>query len=200
MKKVLVLPLVLLSFCVIAADERFFLLTHDRATAEADTGVFSADTTLKGAGFRLFSFQDDGLYIGLGISLVSDNSKSEICVSGPDCVWSYSAEASSFVEIGGDIGRWTPFVGLSFTRSEAHLMDEYDREDARGLGAGSWLQFDTFLLRGVVDYLDDEDYRAISVGVLFPIRTNLTLGGEIGLNLDSKLDGFKISIQIGRSF
>ncbi|MCY3541449.1 MAG: hypothetical protein OXH31_06035 [Gammaproteobacteria bacterium] len=200
MKKLLGLPLVLLSFCVIEANERYFLVSYDRATAEAKDDVSSVDTTLEGGGFRLFSFQDDGRYIGLGISYVSDNSESKICIPGPDCVSSFSAKASSFVEIGWDTGRWTPFIGLSFTSSEVRLMDESDREESRGLSAGSWLQFDTFLLRGAVAHIDDEDNRAISGGVLYPVRTNLTLGGEIGLNLNSKVDGFNISIQIGRKF
>ncbi|MCY3541450.1 MAG: hypothetical protein OXH31_06040 [Gammaproteobacteria bacterium] len=197
MKKLLVLPLVLLAFCVIADDERIMLGSFERETAEAEDDMSSADTTLNGFGARLFSFKNEGIYLGAGFSYLTGDS--EYCV-GTNCVSADATGTSFFGEIGRGMGHWTPFVGLSFTSSEVDLMGESDSEETWGLSAGLWLQVDTFLLRGAVLNLDDEDNRAISGGVLFPVSTNFTLGGEFGMNLDSEVDGFKLSLQIGRKF
>lgn len=216
MKKLLVLPLVLLSFYVIAADERIGLLSNDWETAEAEDNMSSADTTLKGSGLRLFSFTNDGVYFGAGFSYAWGDSESgeresgdieagdyEYCDYGSDCGSSLpilSAVGRSFVEIGRSMGQWTPFVGISFTRTEVDLRGDPEREDSQGLSAGLWLHVDKFMLRGTVVHLDDEDNRAIFGGMLYSVNERYVVGAEFGINLDSDFDGFKLSFQIGRRF
>ena len=196
MKKLLVLPLVLLSFCVIA-DERIILGSFERETAEADDDVSSAETTLNGFGARLFNFKDEGFYLGASFAFLTGDS--DLCV-GSDCVSGDATGTMFSGEIGRDMGQWTPFVGVSFTSTEVEFMGMTDSDETFGINAGMWLELDTFKVRGAVVNLDDEDNRAVFGGILFPVSTNFTVGAEFGMNLDDEVDGFRFSLQIGRKF
>ncbi|MYD46509.1 MAG: hypothetical protein F4W92_09165, partial [Gammaproteobacteria bacterium] len=111
MKKLLVLPLVLLSFCVIA-EERIILGSFERETSEADSTMLgvtlSAEATLNGFGARLYNFKEEGLYLGAGFNFVTgdaDICADSVCISG-------DASGTGFAgEIGRNFGQWTPFVG-----------------------------------------------------------------------------------------
>ena len=196
MKRLLVVPLVLLSFSVIA-DDRIILGSFERETTDADTSEFTGETTLNGFGARLYNFKDEGLYFGA--SFVSRSGDYELC-AGTDC-FSGDASATMFSgEIGRDLGNWTPFVGLSFTSSELEIFGETDSDETTSFNAGLWLELDTFKLRGALIDLDDSDNRAIVGGLLFQMDNNFALGAEFGVLLDSEVDGFRFSLQFGRKF
>ena len=200
MKKLLVLPLVLLSFCVIA-EERIILGSFERETSEADSTMLgvtlSAEATLNGFGARLYNFKEEGLYLGAGFNFVTgdaDICADSVCISG-------DASGTGFAgEIGRNFGQWTPFVGASFTSSEIEFAGESESDETWGLNAGMWVELDTFKLRGAVVNLDDEDNRAIFGGLLFQMDNNFALGAEFGMLLDDEVDGFRFSLQIGRKF
>lgn len=196
MKKLLVLPLVLLSFSVIA-DERIILGSFERETAEADDEIASAETTLNGFGARLFNFKDEGLYFGAGFAFLTGDS--DLCV-GSDCVTGDTTGTMFCGEIGRDMGQWTPYVGLTFSSSEVDFMGTTDSDETVGVSAGMWLELDTFRVRGGVVNLDDEDNRAVMGGFLFQMDNNFAVGAEFGMSLDDEVDGFRFSLQIGRKF
>ncbi len=200
MKKLLVLPLVFLSLGVIA-DERFILGSFDRESTEAESSLLgvtlSAEATLNGFGARLFSFKDEGLYLGGGFSFLQGDT--DLCV-GSDCMSADTTQTMFSGEIGRDLGQWTPFVGFNFSSTEVDLMGETDSDEITGLSAGLWLELDTFKLRGAVNSLDDEDNRSIHGGLLFQMDNKFVFGADFGMLLDDEVDGFRFSLQIGRSF
>ena len=200
MKKLLVLPLVFLSLGAIA-DERFILGSFDRESTEAESSMLgvtlSAESTLNGFGARLFSFKDEGLYLGGGFSFMQGDS--DLCV-GSDCLSADATQTMFSGEIGRDMGQWTPFVGFNFSSTEVELLGETDSDEITGLSAGLWLELDTFKLRGAVNSLDDEDNRSIHGGLLFQMDNKFVFGADFGMLLDDEVDGFRFSLQIGRSF
>ena len=199
MKKFLVLQIVFLSFCVMA-DERIAFWSLERDSAEDEYQVlgieFERNETLNGFGARLFSFKEEGLYLGASFAyLLGDR---EVCVLG-GCQFSDAIGTMIGGEIGRDLGKWTPFVGVSFSRSKVELKTRTDNEEIWGLNAGLWLELDTFKLRGAVTNLDDEDNRVVAAGILFQFENKFAVGTEFGMLLDSEVDGFKFSLQIGRA-
>ena len=62
------------------------------------------------------------------------------------------------------------------------------------------LRLDPFKLHGTITNVDDEDVRGISSGLLFQMNNTWVLGAEIGTLLDSELDVFSFSVQLGRAF
>lgn len=196
MKNLLVIPLLLLSFCLIA-DDRVILGSFERETSEAADNVSSAEATLNGFGARFYNFQDEGFYLGGGFASVTGDT--DLCVLS-ECV-SVDTTGSVFTgEIGRDLGQWIPFVGASFSSSEVEILGASESDETWGFNAGLWLELDTFKLRGAVLNLDDSDNRAVTGGLLFQMDNDFAIGAEIGMLLDSEVDGFRLSLQFGRKF
>ena len=195
MKNLLVIPLALLSFCVIA-DERITIATFEYETLEENAIVFSAETTLSGFGARFYNFRDVGFYWGAGFSQRTGDF--EFCAPS-ECSTVDATETLYSGEIGRDLGGWTSFVGASFTSSEVELFGR-ESEETWGLYAGLWLDFDNYKLRGAMTDIDDSDNRAVHGGLLFQMDNNFALGVEIGLYMEREVDGFKFSLQFGRVF
>lgn len=196
MKNLLVVPFVLLSFCIIA-DDRIILGSFERETTDADTSEFTGETTLNGVGARLYNFKDEGLYLGAGFA--SRNGDYEICALG-ECITGDASTTNYSGEVGRDMGNWIPFVGLSFSSSEVKILGVTDVDETTSVNAGLWLELDTFKLRGALTDLDDSDSRAINGGLLFQMDNDFVLGAEFGMLLDSEVDGFRFSFQFGRKF
>ena len=196
MKNLLVIPLALLSFCVIAG-ERITLATFEYETFEEKAIVFSAESTLSGFGARFYNFRDEGFYLGAGFSQRTGDF--ELCALS-DCSTVDSTETMFSGEIGRDLGGWTSFIGASFTSSETEFIGRTESDENLGLYAGLWLDFDNYKLRGAMTDIDDSDNRAVFGGLLFQMDNNFAFGAEVGLFLDSEADGFKFSLQFGRVF
>ena len=196
MKNLLALPLVLLSFCVIA-DDRVILGSFEQETLEEEDDVSSVESTLNGFGARFYSFTDEGFYLGAGFSQLTGDI--DLCVETV-CVSADSSGTMFSGEVGRDLGQWTPFIGASFSSSEVEIFGESESDETWGLNAGLWLELDTFKLRGALTNLDDSDNRAVFGGVLLQMDNNFAFGAEFGMLLDSEVDGFRFSLQIGRTF
>lgn len=207
MKNLLVIPLVLLSFCVIAND-RVMLGSFEQETAERAEAGFKGESTLSGYGARVFNFIDEGLYLGAGFAQLTG--EIDICLLS-DCETVGDATKTMFSgEIGRDFGQWIPFVGASFssTETEETLFGDgfTESEGTFSLTAGLWLELDTLKLRGALTDLDDNDSVDVSGGLLFeggllfPMDNDFALGAEFGMLLDSEVDGFTFSVQFGRKF
>lgn len=67
MKKIFVLPLVLLSFCVFA-NERILLSSFEHESADRDHFLLGEESSQNGVGLRFFDFRDSNLYLGAGLS------------------------------------------------------------------------------------------------------------------------------------
>ena len=196
MKNFLAVPLVLLSFCV-TADERVILGSFERQTEEAEVDYFGFffKSTANGIGLQFLNFVDSGLYLGAEFSHLTGDS--EACV-GPQCVSADTDFNHTMFsgKIGRNFGDWTPFVGASYNNTES----DGESVDGWGLDVGSWLRLDPFKLHGTITNVDDEDVRGISSGLLFQMNNTWVLGAEIGTLLDSELDVFSFSLQLGRTF
>lgn len=200
MKRLLVLPLVLLSFCV-NAEERIILGSYERELAEHNFEVarigIESNFSFDGLGARLFNFEEKGLYLGASFAFRFGDQEY--------CVWSncrfYDANQTLLSgEIGWDLGQWTPFIGTSFTRSEVKYPLGSDVDETWGFNAGTWLELNTLKLRGAVTDLDDEDKRSVLCGLMFDVDNTFILGAEFEMLLDRDRDRYSFSFQIGRSF
>ena len=200
MKKLLVLPLVLLSFCAIA-EERIILGSYERESSEHNYEIvrvgIESNFTLDGVGAKLFNFKDNGLYLGVGFAYLFGDREF--------CVWStcsfYDANETLLSgEIGRALGQWTPFVGTSFTRTEIKYPHDNNVEETWSVNAGMWFEFNTFKLRGAVTDLEDEENRSIFGGLMFEVDNTYIVGAEIEVLLDNDKDRYSFSFQIGRSF
>lgn len=202
MKCLLVLPLVLLSVGVVA-NERIIFGSFERESAKEDFNTLGVDIevteTLNGFGARSFKFNDKGFYHGDSFTFLTGDRQA--CLSGTCNSFDARKIVASF-ERGKDIGQWIPFVGLSFAVSHVEFETNTDRryELTKGFIAGAWYTLDTFILRGAVSHLDDEDNRTISGGLLYQMDNKFALGAELGLLLDSDVDRLSFSLQFGRSF
>lgn len=196
MKLLLVITLVLLSFCAIAGD-RIVLGSIERETVEYPNSGDDSESTSNGFGARYYAFIDNGLYLGAGFSNLSD--ESEECFRS-NCISVDTTLTTFSVEIGTDLGNWTPFVGVNFFNAAVDSSFVNSSVGSWGLNAGLWLELDTFLLRGGINELDDSDNRSIFGGILFPMDNDFVIGAEIGTLLDSEVDTLKFSFQIGMAF
>ncbi|MCY3541474.1 MAG: hypothetical protein OXH31_06160 [Gammaproteobacteria bacterium] len=196
MKNLLVVPLVLLSICVIA-DERVILGSFERQTQETEFGQFglTVESISNGLGVQFLNFADSGLYFGAEFSRRSGDSElcdRSNCISS-DTDFTYTMFSG---KIGKSFGDWTPFVGASYNITES----DGDTVDGWGLDVGWWVRFDKLKLKGTMTNVDDDFSRGISSGFLFHMNEKWALGGEIGTLLDSESDVFRFSLQLGRTF
>lgn len=196
MKKLLLLPLVLLSFGV-SANERVILASFERESADADDIVSSAETTLNGFGIRFYNFGNRELYFGAGFTQSSGDF--ELCVL-QECDTGDTSATLFSGEVGRNLGSWTPFVGANFTSAEVEILGFTESDESWGLNAGLWLDLDTVKLRGAITDLDDSDSRAVFGGFLYQMDNSFALGAVFGVLLDSEVDGFRFSLQFGRKF
>ena len=199
MKNLLMLPLILLSLCV-CANDLVILGSFEQESAESEDterGI-DAESSLTGFGARLYNFRDEGLYLGAGFAHLTGNL--DICQL-PLCISADASRTRFFGEIGMELGRWTPFIGSSFSSWEVEAPGESDSDETWGLNAGVWLGLDSsFNLRGVLTHLDDSDNRAISGSLLFQTGNNFVFGAELGTLLDDEVDEVRISLKFGRIF
>ena len=196
MKNLLLIPLALLALCVFA-DDRVFLGSFEQESAEAEEEDIDAESSLSGFGARLFNFKDSGIYYGLGFAQLTGDS--DLCALS-DCV-SFDSTSTLFSgEIGRDLGQWIPFVGTTYYGTEIEALGQTETDESWGLNAGLWLELDTFKLRASINDLDDGDSRSIAGGFLFQMDNSFAIGAEIGKLLDDEVDGFRFSLQIGRTF
>ena len=196
MKNLLLIPLILLSFYVFA-DERVFLGSFEQESTEAEEGVVDAESSLSGFGARLFNFKDSGLFYGLSFAHLTGDS--DLCALSV-CVSLDSTGTLFSGEIGRDLGQWIPFVGTTFYSAEVEAFGESESDESWGLNAGLWLELDTFKLRATINDIDDSDSRSITGGLLFQMDNDFAFGAEVGMLLDDEVDGFRISLQIGKVF
>ncbi|MYC24301.1 MAG: hypothetical protein F4X56_00110 [Gammaproteobacteria bacterium] len=200
MKKLLVLLMALLSFCILA-DERIVIGSFEQESTEAESILHrvtvSEESTLNGFGARIFDFRDEGLYIGAGFSFVTGDS--DLC-EGSDCVSVDATRTGFFGELGRNFGRLTPFFGASFDSKEIDGGGHTDSDEPFGINAGFWLELDKLKIRGAGVYLDDEENRAITGGFLFQMDNKFALGAEFGMLVADEVDGFRFSLQFGRKF
>ena len=198
MKNLLLIPLILLSFCVFA-DDRVILGSFEQESAEvaeAEEDV-DAESSLSGFGARLYNFRDEGLYYGASFANLTGDSEVcalTICVSVDSTATLFSGE------VGRDLGQWIPFVGTTFYSTEIEAFGESESDESWGLNAGLWLELETFKLRATINGIDDSDSRSINGGILFQMDNKFAFGAEIGMLLDDEVDGFRFSLQFGRSF
>ncbi|MCY3541452.1 MAG: hypothetical protein OXH31_06050 [Gammaproteobacteria bacterium] len=199
MKKFLVLPIVLLSFCVIA-DDRIILGSFEGDLTVEQYNTLGhktlATSILFGVGASLFNFKDDGLYFGTSFKYLTGDR--ETCFIFCE---SFNAQGSMLSgEIGRVMGQWIPFVGLSFHSSEIDSLSERVTDESWGLNIGFWFDYDKFKIRGALTNLNDGDYRAFSFGRLFQRDNNVVLGVDLKFLIDSEVHQVNCSLQIGRFF
>ena len=103
-------------------------------------------------------------------------------------------------EAGMSFGRWTPFVGASYTSvvEDAGGISFGDRN--WGLNAGVWFEQETFKLRGVLTNVNDSEEREIFGNILFRFGNDYVVGAEGGLLLNDAEDRMSFSLQIGKFF
>lgn len=199
MKKILVLPIVLLSFCVIANDRVILGSFEGDLTVEQYNTRGSktlATSLLFGVGASLFNFKDDDLYFGTGFKYLTGDRKTcfKFCES-------FNAQSSMLSgEIGRVMGQWIPFVGVSYHRSELDFLSGRERDESWGLNVGFWFDYDKFKIRGTLTNLNDGDYRAFSFGRLFQRDNNFVYGVDLKFLMESEVIHVSCSLQIGRSF
>ena len=200
MKKLLVLPMVLLSLCVMA-DERVFLGSFERQTQEFDFEYvgFSVESSLNGFGGQFLNFVDSGYYFGGKFAYLTG--ESEVCV-GSQCVTANTDISQTIIsgEVGWNYGDWTPFFGLSFNSEES----EGSSSDYTSFSTGAWLDFDKFQLRGAITQSEQSNVSGsrtwLSGGFLYQMDNDWALGAEVGLETGGDGNGFRFSLQFGRSF
>ncbi len=200
MKKFLLLPLVLLSFSVIA-KERVILSAFEYETADRDHFILSQESSQNGIGVRLFDFRDSNLYVGSGISYLTGDLDYQLELQTPRTT--VSAEITnwkSFFEVGWSFGHWTPFIGASLTGSELKIHGVRDVDESRGFNAGLWFENETFKLRSALTDVDNSDNREIFGNILFKFGDNYVFGAEGGLLLNDAEDRFSFSFQFGKVF
>ncbi|MYD46364.1 MAG: hypothetical protein F4W92_08435 [Gammaproteobacteria bacterium] len=223
MKKLL-LPflLILLASGMVAnnviADNRFILGSFERLTETSDAPFLgdnvSVESTLNGISGTLYLSQNDGFYSAIGLGhMVGD---SDVCVQS-NCA-SVDTKFTTFsCEIGWNLGKWIPFVGPTWTQAGGENTEVllWDSENNLGhyphivversadpfyLKIGLWLELDSFKVRGFLTGLDDSDTRGVSGAVLYQMENKFVVGAEFNVLLDSEADGFRFSLQFGRSF
>lgn len=198
MQKFLFLLSALLCVSVVA-DDRVILgsLVQESAESEDTARGIDAESSLTGFGVRFYNFRDEGLYLGAGfVRLTGDL---DICQL-PLCISADASRTRFFGEIGMELGRWTPFIGTSFSSWEVEAPGESDSDETWGLNAGVWLGLDSFNLRGVLTHLDDSDNRAMSGSLLYQTGNNFVFGAELGTLLDDEVDEVRLSLKFGRIF
>ncbi|MYD46491.1 MAG: hypothetical protein F4W92_09075 [Gammaproteobacteria bacterium] len=199
MRKLLVVLLTFLSFCVVA-DESVILGSFERQTEEFEMEYFgfSFETSWNGFGVQFLNFVDSGYYFAGKFSHLSADT--DICV-GSQCV-SPDTDTIQTVfsgEIGWNYRNLTPFFGLSFFNEES----EGETVDYSGFITGAWLDFDTFKLRGAITSIDQTEFTNARIwfsgGLLYQMDNNWAFGAEIGMETDGDGNGFRFSLSLGRS-
>lgn len=196
MKNLLVVPLVLLAFCVVA-DERVILGSIERQTQTTEFEQFgiTVESISNGLGVQFLNFSDSGLHLGAEFSRRTGDSEvcdRSLCVSR-DTDFTFTMFSG---KIGKNFGDWTPFVGASYNITES----DDETVDGWGLDVGWWVRFDKLKIKGTITNVDDDFSRGISSGFLFHMNKKWALGAEIGTLLDSDSDVFRFSLQIGWTF
>ena len=223
MKKNLgLLPMVLLTFGMVAnnvvAGDRVILGSVERLAEEYDAPFFESsidrESTLNGFSAKLYWFRDAGFYRGL--SYVAMTGDVDFCLQS-NCSSVDTTVTTFSVEFGRAVGQWTPFVGLTWTQTEAEetelgFWDSENRSfvtpgnvvestaDASNFNIGYWLELDTFKVRGALNNLDGKKPMSVSGGVLLQMDNKFAVGAEIEILLDTEAGGFRFSLQFGRSF
>ncbi|MXW07604.1 MAG: hypothetical protein F4Z87_05705 [Gammaproteobacteria bacterium] len=199
MKKILVVPLALLSFSV-NADERLILGSFERLTGEDEVEQigYSYEASSDGFGLQYLSFKDSGFYFGAGISFSTGDT--EICVQSQcESPESGPSDTTFSGEIGWNFDSWTPFVGLSLINEE--IDDESDR--FWGFTAGLWFDFDKFKLRGAITGISDSSFLSsttwMSGGFLYQMKNKWAFGAEVAQEQDSEVNRFSFSLYLGRT-
>ena len=223
-KNLLLLPMVILTFGMVAnnvvAGDRVVLGSFERLTDEYDAPFFadsvSRESTMNGFSLKVHRFQNDGLYGGISLNYMAgdvDVCLESLCTSVDTTYFMYSAE------LGLDLGQWIPFVGGTWTNTSIELnefgyffgdSDDYygfnpgyvveSTADTFGFNTGVWLELDTFKVRGALNFMDESERIGVSSGVLFQLENNYAVGADLEILLDNGADGFRFSIQFGRSF
>ena len=225
MKKLLLpLPFVLLTFSMVAnnviADGRVILGSFELLSEEYDAPYFadsvSRESSMNGFSVKLYRFQTDGLYGGIGVGYMAGDV--EICLEST-CSSVDTTFSMYSLEIGWDLGQWIPFVGGTWTNTEPEdsgfgfvfgdsetyygFNPGYVIESTAepfGLNTGVWRELDTFKVRGALNIWDGSKPPSVSGGVLFQMDNKFVVSTEFEILLDSEADGFRFSLQFGRSF
>ena len=223
MKKLLLpLPLVLLTFGMFAnnviADEWVILGSVERLTEEYDAPLFESsinrESTLNGFSAKLYGFRDSRYYHGL--SYVAMTGDVDFCLQS-NCPSVDTTVTMVSVEFGRALGQCIPYVSLTWTQTEAEetetrLSDSENRfivspgyviestADTSNFNIGYWLELDTIKVRGSLNNLDGKKPMGVSGGVLLQMDNKFAVGAEIEIQLDSEAEGFRFSLQFGRSF
>ncbi|MYC24450.1 MAG: hypothetical protein F4X56_00860 [Gammaproteobacteria bacterium] len=196
MKKILVLPFLLLTVCVFAQD-RVILGTFEQETAESENFLLSSESSQSGYGLRFYNFKEWGFYYGGSLAQLSG--ERDLCAP-VSCVTVDISATTFSAEIGMDFGEWTPFAGASFSSAKDELSGFSYSDDAWSFSAGVWFKFDKFKIRGAMTNIDNSDNQTIIGGFLYQMDNNYVLGAEVGMLLNENVDGFKFSLQFGRAF
>ncbi|MCY3540484.1 MAG: hypothetical protein OXH31_01035 [Gammaproteobacteria bacterium] len=224
MKKLLLpLPLVLLTFGFVAnnvfAGDRVILGSLERLTEEYDDPYVSVslESAVNGFSAKFYRFQSYGLYTGL--DLVRMTGDIDVCFqSNPSNCSQVDVKVTMFsAEFGWALGRWIPFVGRTFSQTTGEetgiaLIDSENRfgvnpssvvertADKGGRNIGLWIERDTFKVKGALKSVDGNEPMSVSGGVLFQMDNKFAVGAEFEIQLDSEAEGFRFSLQFGRSF
>ena len=208
MKNFLILPLVLLSFCVFA-DERFILGTIGQVTVDSEDDGFglSVESSMLGFGTNFYNFKDESYYLGASfVSLSGDvdicseiryiipGDIDQVCVSGDTSATSFGGE------IGWNFEYYTPFIGANYYTGEIEVFGQSESDDEWSLDVGIWLTLDMVYLRGAVYSIEDGDSRSIAGGFLYQMDSDFVFGAAVEFLLDSDVDGMSLTLSFGRTF
>ena len=213
MKNFLILPLVLLSFCVFA-DGKIHLGTIGQVTVDSEDDGFgrSVESNMRGIGLNFYRFRDENYYLGASfaslsgdIDVCSDvgyvvpNDIDQACVSGDTSATSFGGE------IGWNFEYYTPFIGINYYTGEIEVSNRSESDDEWSLDVGIWLTLDRFYLRGAMNSIEDGDSRSIAGGFLYQMDSDFVLsdfvfGATVEFLLDSDVDGMSFTLSFGKAF
>ncbi|MYD80611.1 MAG: hypothetical protein F4X44_08365 [Gammaproteobacteria bacterium] len=213
MKKLCALLVVSVTSCLIA-DVHILLpsLEYGSATSEIADPYVSLDLDFDGfgVGLRYMYFADSGPY--LGALLNSVNGEGDACITydeslrtlvAPGCVDLESSGSTFGGEIGMQLERLTPFLGVSLVRSEVTIQNSWiegESDDSWEFHAGTFVYLDDVMLQATVYGLANEESRTLSGGILYMFPNDFVLGIELGTPLDPDVDGLVLSLGVGMRF
>ena len=208
MKNILILPLVLLSFCVFA-DGQFILGTFGQVTVDSEDFRFRSSLESKSVlyGANFYNFKDESYYLGASFASLSGDVDvcSEVWFIAPgdfdQICFSGDSSATSFGgEIGWNFDYYTPFIGVKYYTGEIEVFRQSESDDEWSIDGGIWLTLDKVKLRGAVYSIEDSDSRSIAGGFLYQMDSDFVFGATAEFLLDSDIDGMSFTLSFGRAF
>ena len=165
--------------------------------SDGNTEIKNVISTGARSGFGLFyqSFEDDGLYFGVGFQRAEGDNT--LCIV-EDCINSTTNVDDVNLELGWSLRQWVPFVDFIRSETQTDTSGVIDTQEDWDVGIGSWyLPNDFSKLKVNFTGLKENDRQTLHAGFQRRLQNDFTIGLFFSYPIDEDISGYGLKFTLG---